>query len=159
MSTTSSPTALSSLIRRPEGAFLPLLKKAGQLRALHDTLIAEFDSSIAEHCRVVNLRGSVLVLAVDSPAWATRLRFQLSELLSRFRLAGNPGLASIELVISHRDKDLAPIEAQLPKPVDHRPPAPVREKIAKILEEDATGLPADLGLRLRKLANSYTKSI
>lgn len=159
MNTAASPTALSQLFRRPEGGVLPLLQKAGQLQALNDTLITEADSTFAAHCRIVNLRGSVLVLAASSAAWATRLRFQTGELLTLFRQRGWPGLASVELVIRPADKDLAPGQDRASPPVDHRPPPAVRERIAQGLRADAGGLPPEIGQRMLKLANSYTKSI
>lgn len=157
--TSNSPTALSSLARRPGSAFLTLLKKAEQIHAVNLTLSAELDSSLAPHCRAVNLRGSMLVLAVDSPAWATRLRFQTSELLSVLRQRGWPGLASVELIILHPDKDLRPPGKAPTPPVDARPPEKTRRQIAAVLAQDADGLPPELARRLRKLADSYTKTI
>lgn len=160
MSTTTTPTALSSLLRRPEGALLPLLKKADLLRGLNDTLSQEFDSTLAKHCRAVNMRGSVLVLAVDSAAWATRLRFQTTDLVSQFRAAGFPGLSSVEIVILPPNKDLAatpaPSQARL---TALRPPAPVCERIAQILASDVDALPPEISRRMRNLVNSYTKMV
>lgn len=40
---------------------------------------------LAEHCQVVNLRYDVLVLQTDSPAWATKLRYLLPEILPKIR--------------------------------------------------------------------------
>ncbi|NNG12005.1 MAG: DUF721 domain-containing protein, partial [Halobacteria archaeon] len=38
-----------------------------------------------EHCRVLSLRDSTLVLAADSPVWAARLRFHTPPLVKQLR--------------------------------------------------------------------------
>ena len=40
---------------------------------------------LAPHSRPLSLRGGVLVIAVDDPAWATQVRFLAPTLLERFR--------------------------------------------------------------------------
>ncbi len=40
-------------------------------------------AEVAAHARPVSLDGACLLVAVDSPGWATRLRYGHSELLSR----------------------------------------------------------------------------
>ena len=52
---------------------------------------------IAAHARPVSLRGGVLTLAVDHPAWATQLRFMTSELIGRIEA----GTGSSEVTAIH----------------------------------------------------------
>jgi predicted nucleic acid-binding Zn ribbon protein len=39
-------------------------------------------AEIAAHCRPVSVRGQVLDLVVDQPAWATQIRFMSSDILA-----------------------------------------------------------------------------
>ena len=47
--------------------------------------------AIAGHARPASLRGGVLVVAVDEPAWGSELRYLAPQLLSRIEAAVGPG--------------------------------------------------------------------
>ena len=93
---------LHSLIDTPSGDVKALLDRLVKIQALNDTLQTKLSASLLKHSRVVNLRKNTLVLAVDSPVWANKLRFQLTDLLAEFRQAGYYGLASIEVIVQPR---------------------------------------------------------
>ncbi len=58
-------------------------------------------TDIAAHARPVSLRSGVLVLAVDHPAWATQLRYMISDLLSRIAtVAGEEAVSQIQLRVT-----------------------------------------------------------
>ncbi len=43
------------------------------------------DHEISKHVEVSHLQGNQLRLIVDSPAWATRLRYKQTEIINRFQ--------------------------------------------------------------------------
>ena len=58
-------------------------------------------ADIAAHARPVSLRGGVLVLAVDHPAWATQLRYMTSDLLGRIEgVAGKEAVTQIQVRVT-----------------------------------------------------------
>lgn len=93
---------VNNLISEPDGEIKALLDKLSKIQTLNNTLHGKLNATLAKHCRVINLRKNVLVIAVDSPAWANKMRFQLPELLSYFRENGYFGLANIEVIVQPR---------------------------------------------------------
>jgi len=57
-----------------------LLQKSLQLTQLTHSLHTLLDPNLALHCKVANLRDHTLILAVESAAWATQLRYQIPTL-------------------------------------------------------------------------------
>jgi len=56
--------------------------------ALDKMLREEIPAPLNDHCRTLNVSGTTLILAADSPAWAARLRFhtpQLVKILSSYQ--------------------------------------------------------------------------
>lgn len=90
---------VSQLISQPSGEVKALLDQLAKIQTMNNTLHSLVNASLSQHCRVINLRKNTLVIAATSPAWATKLRFLQSELLSRFRQAGFFGLANIEIQV------------------------------------------------------------
>ena len=79
----NSPTPITSLLSTTQASGLrQLMQRCEQLRALQRQLHQCLDLNLMGHCRLVNLQGQSLILAVPSPAWATRMRYQLPTLLS-----------------------------------------------------------------------------
>jgi predicted nucleic acid-binding Zn ribbon protein len=59
---------------------------APSVRAIRTVFSAWGDlvgSDVSGHCRPASLDGGVLLVAVDEPAWATRLRYSEQALLAR----------------------------------------------------------------------------
>ena len=93
------PKTMDSLLQQPEGDVKALMDRLARIQTVNRDLKSYFNPTIAPHCRAVNIRKSTLVVAVDSPAWANKVRFQLSELLSHLRKNGFVSLANIELIV------------------------------------------------------------
>ena len=54
--------------------------------------------SVAAHVHPLSLRGRVLVVATDQPAWASQLRFLVPELLGRLAsIAGEEAVEQVEI--------------------------------------------------------------
>jgi len=98
----SLPKNVNLIIEQAHDELRGLLDQLNKIQTLNNTLQAKLNATLANHVRVVNLRNSTLVLAVDSPAWTHKVRFMLPELLSYFRQNGYPGLANIDLIVSPR---------------------------------------------------------
>lgn len=99
MSTLTAPRAQHSMMsrRNSQGKPVPVLETIHKTGALADVLaqakhILELDQRLAEwldepakaHCKVASTGPGHLVLEVDSPVWAQRLRFLLPDLSSHF---------------------------------------------------------------------------
>lgn len=68
-----------------------------------DRLTAEVRRLLPEvgaHCQVANIRGDELILQVDSPAWATRLRYQGKALVGQLRRRGFPELKTVRVRVA-----------------------------------------------------------
>jgi len=93
---------LNELVSEPSGDIKALLDQLAKIQMLNNTLQSKLNATLSKHCRIVNLRKNTLVIAVDSPVWANKLRFQLADLLSFFRGSGYLGLANIEVIVQPR---------------------------------------------------------
>jgi hypothetical protein len=132
----NQPASIGSILGDSQAARLMAGASAlAKLDAMvHDLLPPPLD----EHCRVMSLRGDALVMAVDSPVWAARLRFHAPKLVKQ--------LAGIQTV------KLRTVQVRV-RPVDP-PPAP-QQKLntpgltagnALALEQTAQGV-SDAGLK------------
>jgi hypothetical protein len=140
----------NSIARLLEGKTLaPLLRHAERLRNVARILHHLLPPSLQDHCQVVNLRDGVLHLGVDSPAWASRLRFQIPKILKE--LGAYPGLGINALRVR-----VVPAGRSLSKPASRPRLSP---QSARLLRQTATGL-SDPRLRaaLLKLASRGEKS-
>lgn len=63
------------------GGLRYVLQKAQALRALEAVLAHHLDPVLLEHCRVSTFQLGELLLYVDSPAWATHIRYLTPDLL------------------------------------------------------------------------------
>lgn len=78
---TRKPVSVGKLFT---GGILPrLLGRQRQLADLQGQLASLLPPPLEAHCKLLNLRGTSLILAVDSPLWANRLRFQTRTLLQQ----------------------------------------------------------------------------
>ncbi len=63
------------------GRYSQLLSRARELIAIDKLLHELIPAPLNEHCRILNISGTTLILAADSPVWAARLRFHTSHLV------------------------------------------------------------------------------
>jgi hypothetical protein len=78
-----------------------LLERSGASRLLSRArVLGELDALVHElippplngHCRVLAMRDGILIVAADSPVWATRLRYEASRLVKQLA-----GVSSVKL--------------------------------------------------------------
>lgn len=139
-----NPASLESLLNRGLGR---LLDRAKTLQRVEQWLKRHLEGPLASHCRVANINGSVLVLQVDSPAWAGRLRYQAPKLMAQ--LPDWSELRQVERIAV----TVRPPELRTPTPV--RPVAPLSPKSAAEIEAAAeTVTDPQLSAALRRLARN-----
>jgi len=63
--------------------YTQLLSRAREQIALDKLLHDLVPAPLNEHCRILTISGTSLILAADSPAWAVRLRFLTSRLITQ----------------------------------------------------------------------------
>lgn len=79
-----------------------LTHKLAQLEQMNQCLTATLGPTLAEHCRVANLRDGSLILSTTSPAWNHKLRFASLDLLTSLRQNPNwSGLKSIAVRVDY----------------------------------------------------------
>jgi len=93
------PREINQLLSHPTGDVQVLMDQLEKIKAINTCLQKQISPPLSNHCRAVNIRKNALVLAVDSPVWANKLRFQLTELLTFFRNNGFIGLTNIEIIV------------------------------------------------------------
>jgi hypothetical protein len=62
-----------------------LVNRMSDLSTLAVWLENQLPSPLNQECRLINLRGSTLVIGASSPVWAARVRFQTSRLIAAIR--------------------------------------------------------------------------
>ena len=78
-----------------------LLEKAKQLTELDKLIKGYLSPKLAEHCQVCNLRNGRLVIMTQKAVYATRLKYEIPELLARLReQEGFQGLIGIDCKVS-----------------------------------------------------------
>ena len=97
-----------------------LMRHAHYLRQLDSIVHHQLNFSLQQHCKVANYRENTLYLHVDSPAWATKLRFTLPELLNNLRKYNEFRL--LERIYLSQDNTRAGQQSPLPKPMERLSP-------------------------------------
>lgn len=103
---------LSQVVNAPNSQFQPILQHSRYLQQIEQQLFVILPASLQPHCHVANLSTDVLVLYTHSAAWATRLRYlqtviltQASQLtglsLSRLEVRVQPDTAKVTGAIPH----------------------------------------------------------
>lgn len=120
-----------------------LKAKVAYLQQINELLKLELDPILLPHCCVANLRDNILILEIDSSAWATRLRFLAPTLLQKLR-THKPLHKLQEIQWYIRPKQTVS--------KSHKPLA-LSEDNAEFIEEVATHIENEnLKIALRKLA-------
>jgi hypothetical protein len=97
---TPLPQSINGLSDKAEGSLRLILDNLSRIKQLDKIVKAKLNKKLHVHCRVVNYRDNRLILAADSSSWATRLKFEVPNLLSKLREDGFPGLSGIDIIVS-----------------------------------------------------------
>lgn len=92
-----SSRSLDKLFEEAHDNLAILVTRTRLLKRLTLELRSHLDPELAPHCYISNLDGARLYVYVDSAAWATRLRFQIPQLIPNLRHA-NPVFAKLDTI-------------------------------------------------------------
>ncbi|MEM9242480.1 MAG: DUF721 domain-containing protein [Pseudomonadota bacterium] len=79
-------------------ALLDQLKTLDHLNKQWQSIVN--NEQLIAHTRPVSQQNNRLVIAVDSPAWASKLHYQSSDLLAQWRQQINPALSGIDVMVT-----------------------------------------------------------
>lgn len=114
-----------------EQAGLPVLERARKLSRLEKAVRQLLPAELAAHCKVLNLKNEILVLATPSPAWSGRLRFASADLMQQLQRRYALEIRQVELKVQ---PEAVESEAVIPSP----PTLSLRS--ATLLAQTATSL-------------------
>jgi hypothetical protein len=91
-----------------------LLSRARSLLQLENRLHALLPAPLTEHCRILSIRDTTLVLAADSPVWAARLRFHTPLLLKQLARIQGVRLRRVRIRVRPPEAATAPRHRHVP---------------------------------------------
>jgi predicted nucleic acid-binding Zn ribbon protein len=59
-------------------------------------------TELAEHLTPMRIQGTVLVVGVEHPAWATRARMEAERIVARVRELGDSTITRVEVVVQRK---------------------------------------------------------
>ncbi|MEE4245450.1 MAG: DciA family protein [Kangiellaceae bacterium] len=95
----NKPKTYTDLSDNAQGSLKFIFDNLSKIKQLEQIVKAKLDPKLREHCSIINYRDNIIVIATQSANWATRLKYQLPELLSQLRSSGFPGLKSIDVLV------------------------------------------------------------
>lgn len=147
------PTSTETILTK--SAMGELQAQVKEIQALNTTLHSLLSPNIVEHCRVANLKESVLVLEVASAAIKMKVDRDRLYLLNGLRQQGYPRLISMEVRIN---PDLYRAKKTSPKQSRPRSQPPISESTASYLRAIADRAPDKIKQRLENLAQLANSS-
>jgi hypothetical protein len=98
---------IKTLIEKSQGPLKKVVQAAIELQAITTLLQQLLEPELASHCRASEWNNNCLTLAADNAAWATRLRYQQSTILSQLRTQPQfMGLGSIRIEVQAAETPL-----------------------------------------------------
>lgn len=143
------PSPITKLLQRADFPAEGVLQRGQFLHRLNRLVGSLLDDDSKLHCQVGNVRDGVLILYVNSTAWASRLRYQCPALLKQ--LQQRRGLASLQQI----EIKVLPKQEKIEK----SRPAELSREASSCLSACADSI-EDNGLRtaLQRLAAHHKKS-
>lgn len=111
---------------------MSIVRRAHELLRLEDEVGALMAPTMRPHCRVAGCRDGQMILMTESPAWATRLRYQVPALLAGLRRRA-PALELREILV--KVSPFAP-----PVEVGKTPRPTMSDGVAALLQDVADGI-------------------
>ncbi|MDH3325796.1 MAG: DUF721 domain-containing protein [Gammaproteobacteria bacterium] len=98
------PAPLAKFLSSKSKNMAPLIAEAKRLMQIKIILNQSLDHELSKHIQVSRLENNQLRLMVDSPAWATRLRYKQADIINCFQnYAISKIVKSIHIKISPDD--------------------------------------------------------
>ena len=76
-------------------ALSQIVQQARAIAAADEALQSVLPAELAPHCHVINLRAETLIVATDSAAWATRLRYLAPSVLESLHQLATPLMVQV----------------------------------------------------------------
>ena len=127
------------------GRLAGLLACSSELRKMDILLTELLPAPLNEHCHILSIRNSVLVMAADSPVWAARLRFHAPQLVKQLLLRLPAKRCTIQVRV--RPPEIPPV------PLQHVVNRPGAQGIAALQQVAQTVSDPELKTALLRLAN------
>ena len=129
-----------------------LVTRTRQLKRLTAVFRSHITNDLAPHCYLSNIEDSELTVYVDSAAWATRVRFQVPQLIPILRKA-NPVFSKLENI---KVKVLTQNGSSAPSASEHKGPTMSTENANGINSLSESIDDPELQLALLRLARHGT---
>lgn len=128
--------------------------KVEHLEQINQIIASKLEPSLANNCRVANLRDGTLILATTSPAWNHKLRFSSLDLLTALRADPRwSGLKSIEIRVDYLPN------TQSASPPEPRKRIPISKASVEIIKDAAKNISNHkLATALDRLSKMLTRS-
>jgi hypothetical protein len=140
---------ISRLLTTSNGDLQSLLEQAHFLQALTHVLREAIDPALSEHITVANIRENTAIVAADTPAWLSKIRYMAPTILSI--LKQQSGLADLRKI---QFKIQPPTEPPASEHVNYEQRrATLSSASSKVLESAASGIhDPELASALRRLS-------
>jgi len=98
----NTPRPLYKLLQGEKTRLADLVTTTRRLRRLNQQLLAVLDAPLTDHCQVARYDTEQLIIQVDSPVWASRLRYYIPTLLQELKknIPDLQGLKSIKMHVA-----------------------------------------------------------
>lgn len=98
-----SPQSVATVLAKGSPELAKILRRVAYLQKINIILGEILQDPLRKHCVAANVNAGQLVILVDSPVWATRLRYQQEDVLNQ--LTSNANYSDIQrLVIKNKPK-------------------------------------------------------
>ncbi|MDZ7662322.1 DUF721 domain-containing protein [Thiohalophilus sp.] len=127
----NTPRPLYKLLHGEKTRLADLVTTTRQLRRLNQHLLAVLAAPLTDHCQVARYDTEQLIIQVDSPVWASRLRYYVPTLLQELKqnIPDLQGLKSIKIHVAPATP--TPVE----KPPDKREITPAASRNIQAMAE------------------------
>ncbi|MGD8311154.1 MAG: DUF721 domain-containing protein [Gammaproteobacteria bacterium] len=114
--------------------YAQLLSRARELMALDTRLHRLLPPPLNEHCSVLGIRDGTLLLAADSPVWASRLRYYSSQLARQLTGPRTVTVRTVRVRVRPPPGPFVPPRRQPPPRLSSRGAALIRRAAAGITD-------------------------
>jgi len=94
---TDTHKTLLAVANDSSGSLGKILQKTKQLNLLNQLWQIETEPDLARHTCIANFRKDILVIEVESSAWATRLRYAIPELIKKLKV--HPEFSTLQNIV------------------------------------------------------------
>ncbi len=78
----NNPHSIRTLLQNKHSPIADICKKAHSIQEIDHKLKNLLDPSLINHFELANIKTDIVILLVSSPAWATRLRYNIPAILN-----------------------------------------------------------------------------